>query len=49
MFLIEGSVMQRSYRVVNSESPGLWWGRGCCITYFMEVLEEALWRHLSLV
>lgn len=49
LFLKEGRVMRRSFGVVNSESPGLWWGRGCCIAYFMEVLEEVLWLHLSLV
>lgn len=41
--------MQSRFRVVDSESLGLWWGRGCCIAYFMEVLEEVFWLHLSLV
>lgn len=49
LFLKEGRIMQRSFKVVNSESPGLWWGRGCRVAYFMEVLEEVLWLHLSLV
>lgn len=49
LFLKEGRVMQRGCRVVYPEPLGLWWGRGCCIAYFTEVLEEGLWLHLSLV
>lgn len=43
-------VMKRSFKVViHSESPCLWWGRGCCIAHFMKVQEEVLWLHLSLL